>query len=75
MTKQSEVKTTKGLLFSRKHTAGKVVGIQNLLPQFQDQGETVFFTDNNMVVQLYEIDVAALRAVFMGDRDLLLKLW
>ena len=61
--------------YSRKITAGKVIGLQNVLPHFQDHAETVFFTDNHMVGQLYEVDVAALRQRLGESRSTVAELW
>ena len=40
-----------------------------------DKADTVFFTDNHMVAQLYEIDVKDLRAQLSNDKDALRRLW
>ena len=52
---------TKGIQYTRKYVAGKVIGLQNILPEFADHGEVVFFTDNHMVAEIYELDIEPLR--------------
>ena len=52
---------TKDTTYSKKLTAGRVIGLQNLLPHFAEDFDTVFFTDNHMVAQLYEVDATNLR--------------
>jgi len=59
----------------KKYAAGKVIGLQNLLPQFAEKTEVVHFTANMMVAELHEIDVELLRKVLFTDRDALEALW
>jgi len=42
-------KRTESIRYSKKFTAGKIIGLQNILPQFADKTDVVFFTDNHMV--------------------------
>ena len=47
--------------YSKKFVSGKVIGLQNLIPEFTEHGEIVFFTDNHMVAEIYELDIEPLR--------------
>ena len=47
MTKrQSKDNLTKSMKYSKKFAAGKIIGLQNILPVFADHAELVYFTDN-----------------------------
>lgn len=59
----------------KKFGAGKIIGLQNILPIFADHSETVFFTDNTMVTEVFEVDVEPLRQTLNEDREMLRALW
>ena len=66
---------TKDLKYMKKFAAGKIIGLQNLIPDFQEKTEIVHFTDNLMVAELYEIDVMKLRKIINEDAGTLKALW
>lgn len=49
--------------------------MQNLIPEFAEQGEVVFFTDNDMVAEIYELNAEPLRKAISEDKDMLYSLW
>ena len=59
----------------KKFGAGKIIGLQNILPIFADNAETVFFTDNTMVSEVYEVNIEPLRIAITEDREVLRALW
>lgn len=59
----------------KKFGAGKIIGLQNILPIFAEHSETVFFTDNSMVTEIYEVDVEVLRRAISEDATMLAALW
>ena len=61
----------KNLIYSKKFSAGRIIGLQNILPEFAEQAEVVFFTNNFMVAELHEIDVSELREAVTEDKDCL----
>ena len=67
--------TTQETRYNMKFTAGKIIGLQNIIPAFQDQSELVFFTDNNMVAEMQEVNIEVLRRCINEDRNALKKLW
>ena len=62
-------RTVKDTNYTRKITPGRLIGLQNLIPQIQQQSETVYFTDNHMVTQLYEVNVEELRKILDEDSE------
>ena len=66
---------TKDVKYSKKFSAGKIIGLQNVIPGFALQDEVVFFTDNFTVAELHEIDVDELRKVIDVDSSILQTLW
>jgi hypothetical protein len=78
MVAQSKFKTqekTSKKHYTKKFGAGKIIGLQNLLPIFADHANTVFYTDNSMVAELHQVDIEPLRQAIAEDRDVLKKLW
>ena len=61
--------------YSKKWSAGKIIGLQNILPVFVDHAEMVYFTDNSMVAEMHEIDVEPLRRVIRENKEVLRALW
>ena len=59
----------------KKFAAGKVIGLQNLIPAFQEKTEIVHFTDNLMVAELSEVDIDKLRNIINEDAQALKALW
>jgi len=59
-TKVFKAKKTKDRHYSKKFAAGKVVGMQNILPGIAETSNVVFFTDNTMQTELIELDVEPL---------------
>jgi hypothetical protein len=55
--------------------SGKVIGLQNLVPEIAEKGEIVFFTDNDMVAEIYELETEPLRKAISEDREMLKSLW
>ena len=49
------------IVYTRKFVSGKVIGLQNLVPEIAEKGEIVFFTDNDMVAEIYELETEPLR--------------
>ena len=47
--------------YKRKLAAGKIIGLQNLIPGLAEKSEIVFFTENHMVCEITEVDVESLR--------------
>ena len=61
--------------YSRKFVSGRVIGLQNLIPEFTEHGEVVFFTDNHMVAEVYEVNIEPLRQALSEDKQMLHNLW
>ena len=70
----SDTKTNM-MKYSVKCSAGKIIGLQNILPVLADKAEMVLFTDNSMVAEMHEINVEPLRQVIGEDREVLRQLW
>lgn len=69
MTKRPHLDTKTNMMkYSKKCSAGKIIGLQNILPVFADKAEMVLFTDNSMVAEMHEINVEPLRQVIREDR-------
>ena len=52
---------TKDTKYKKKFAAGKIIGLQNLIPGLAEKSEIVFFTENHMVCEISEVDVESLR--------------
>lgn len=61
--------------YMKKFAAGKIIGLQNLIPVFQEQAEIVYVTDNVMVTELHEVDIEMLRSVINSNKNVLQALW
>ena len=59
----------------KKFGAGKVLGLHNLIPVFQEKAEIVNFSDNVMVAELHKVDIEMLRHVLSTNKDVLQALW
>ena len=75
MTHKQKRRELKVMKYSKKFAAGKVIGLQNIIPEFAEQTEMVIFTDNNMVAELHEVDVGPLREELGKNRQVLEKFW
>ena len=60
-TKMKKDNITKLMKYKKKFAAGKIIGLQNLIPGVAEKSEIVFFTENNMVAEVHEVDVESLR--------------
>ncbi len=63
------------IVYTRKFISGKVFGLQNLIPEFFEQGEVVFFTDNDMVAEIYELQTEPLKKAITENKEMLTSLW
>ena len=52
---------TRDMKYKKKFAAGKIIGLQNLIPGLAEKSEIVFFTENNIVAEIHEVDVEELR--------------
>ena len=52
---------TKLMKYKKKFAAGKIIGLQNLIPGVAEKSEIVFYTENMMVAEVHEVDVESLR--------------
>ena len=70
-TRMSKDSLTKEMKYKKKFASGKIIGLQNLIPGFEEKSEIVFYTENSMIAEIYEIDVELLRDVLNDDKDVL----
>ena len=73
--RMSKDSLTKEMKYKKKFASGKIIGLQNLIPGFEEKSEIVFYTENSMIAEIYEIDVELLRDVLNEDKDILEQLW
>ena len=73
--RMSKDSLTKDMKYKKKFASGKIIGLQNLIPGFEEKSEIVFYTENSMIAEIYEIDVELLRDVLNEDKDVLEQLW
>lgn len=66
---------TRDMKYKKRFSAGKIIGLQNLIPGLAEKSEMVFFTENNMVSEIHEVDVESLRQVLAEDAHVLTGLW
>ena len=56
-----KAKLTKNRHYSKKFAAGKIVGLQNILPGVAEVSNVVYFSDNLIASELVEIDIEPLK--------------
>ena len=69
-TKMSKDTLTKNMKYKKKFASGKIIGLQNLIPGFEEKTEIVFYTENSMIAEIHEVDVESLRDVLNEDKDI-----
>ena len=74
-TKMSKESLTKAMKYKKKFASGKIIGLQNLIPGFEEKSEIVFYTENSMIAEIHEVDIESLREVLDEDKDVLELLW
>ena len=52
-TRMKKENFTRVMKFKKKFAAGKIIGLQNLIPGLAEKCEIVFFTENNMVAEIH----------------------
>jgi len=73
--KDSRKLDTRNSRYMKKFAAGKIIGLHNLIPVFQEKVEIVHFTDKSMVAELHEINIAELRRVINSNGKNIKALW
>ena len=52
-TRMSKDSKTKDMKYKKKLASGKIIGLQNLIPGFEEKTEIVLYSENSMIVEIH----------------------